>query len=246
MRDVELFLVGAGIDFPSHLTFQTVDVLAKCESICTNLPESRLSSLPEDLRCKCVSIWSLYKDGRKRSENYDDVVKRVLLEAERHKSVAWLTPGHPVVFDSVTTALCKEGRSRNWQVRVYPAISSIDTILAILEYEPAGGLFIHEATGLVRRNVGLDPSAATLLLQPSVFLSDRAHFRPHSFNLDLSPLCEYLRRFFPEDHLCAFVYSPEVSSETSRVSWVELKNLAAARPQTIMGATLFVPPIKAV
>ena len=37
---VDLYVLGAGVSFPEHLTLQTLDVLAACRRICTNLPQS--------------------------------------------------------------------------------------------------------------------------------------------------------------------------------------------------------------
>src|SRR5882724_13292073 len=123
----EVYLVGAGIIFPEQLTIETVDILTKCKRICTNLPESNLEGLPQDLRDKCISLWSLYQDGRVRTENYADVFHAIVELIEIDSPIAWLTPGHPVIFDSVTASLLNEGISRGWNLRVVPAISSIDT-----------------------------------------------------------------------------------------------------------------------
>ena len=154
---VHLYLVGAGIVFPEQLTIETVEVLTLCKRICKNLPETILDGLPEDLRAKCVSLWSLYQDGRIRTENYMDVFNAIVELTEVDTPIAWLTPGHPVIFDSVSASLLTDAKSKGWNVRVIPAVSSIDTMLAELGYDPAHGMLIHEATGLVRRRIPRRP-----------------------------------------------------------------------------------------
>lgn len=238
----EVYLVGAGIIFPEQLTIETVDILTKCKRICTNLPESNLEGLPQDLRDKCISLWSLYQDGRVRTENYSDVFHAIVELIEVDSPIAWLTPGHPVIFDSVTASLLNEGRSRGWNLRVVPAISSIDTMLAELGYDPANGMLIHEATGLVKRRIPVVRSIAMMLLQPAVFDVNVAIIYEKGAGPDLSPLRDYLCEFHSAEHKCAFIRSASKLGEPELVTWVALRDLASVPYQLVAGSTLFVPP----
>lgn len=241
---VDIYLLGAGVAFPDHLTVQTIEILSACARICTNLPDSRLTGLPADLREKCISLWPLYQDGRIRRENYRDVTKAVLKEAEKARPLVWLTPGHPMVFDSVSKLLLDAARSRKWNVSVVPAISSLDTLLAELAYDPASGLMIQDATGLVRRKVPVPASTAVVLLQISVFLSDRAHISLQQGMPDLGPLRDYLVKYFPPAHRCAVVRSSATAAEPPQILWTELSNLASIPVEAFAGATLFVPRVE--
>jgi hypothetical protein len=243
---VDLYLLGAGIAFPDHLTVQTIDILSTCRRICTNLPDYRISTLPTDLREKCLSLWPLYQDGRIRRENYRDVAQAVLRETEKARPTAWLTPGHPMIFDSVSHALLKAARKRKWGVSILPAISSLDTMLAELACEPASGLVIHDATGLVRRKIPLVPSVALILLQISVFLSDRAHISLEQGRPDLGPLRDYLLQYFPAEHKCAVVRSSAISTEPPEITWMGLSDLVSVPTDRSAGATLFVPRVEPV
>lgn len=238
---IDLYIVGAGVSFPEHLSIETVEALGKCNAIRTNLPEEHLSLLPADLRAKCKSLWSFYKDRRRRSDNYQDVVEEVMRVAETEKPTAWLTPGHPVIFDSVTTALVSRGRAKGWSVSVLPAISCLDTILNEVEYDPASGLFVHEATGLVSRQIAIPPHSAVLLLQPSVFNIDYALISLKAEGPELSPLRDYLLRFYPPLHRCAFVRSASRFTGESRIVWSEIAKMASVPFQDIAGSTLFIP-----
>lgn len=235
----DLYLLGAGVSFPEHLTTQTVEILEACSRICTNLPENRLSALPEDLRAKCISLTHLYQDNRRRTENYRDVARAVINTAEGERPVAWLTPGHPRVFDSVSEALLEAGRSRGWKVSVVPAVSCLDTLLAELDYDAAGGLLVHDATSLVAQNVALVPSVATLLLQPDVFGSDRAHLSPEFTGADLTRLRDHLLQFYAPEHRCAFIRSATEPGQRHRISWVQLRDLASVPDRAVPGSTLF-------
>lgn len=240
--NVDVYLVGAGVIFPEHLTVETIETLSNCKRICTNLPESMLQGLPEDLRDRCVSLWRLYQDGRIRTENYLDVFHAIVELVEIETPVAWLTPGHPVIFDSVSASLIKEGKARGWNLRIMPGISSIDTMLATLGYDPAHGMLIHEATGLVKRRIPVSPSMALMLLQPAVFDVNVAIISVGSAGPDLSPLRDYLGEFHSAEHMCAFVRSASQLGERDLVTWTKLGDLASVPYDLVAGSTLFVPP----
>lgn len=240
--DADVYLVGAGVVFPEHLTVETIEILSACKRICTNLPESMLQALPQDLRDKCISLWSLYQDGRIRTENYLDVFRAIVELVEIETPVAWLTPGHPVIFDSVSASLINEGKARGWNLRIVPGISSIDTMLAALGYDPAHGMLIHEATGLVRRRIPVSPSMALMLLQPAVFDVNVAIISVGSAGPDLSPLRDYLGEFHSAEHMCAFIRSASRLGEQDLVTWTKLGDLASVPYDMVAGSTLFVPP----
>jgi hypothetical protein len=156
--------------------------------------------------------------------------------------IAWLTPGHPTIFDSVSASLIGEGRARGWDVRVVPAVSSIDTMLAELTYDPAHGMLIHEATGFVRRRIPVDRSTALMLLQPAVFDVNVAIISASSSGPDLSPLRDYLCEIHSAEHRCAFIRSASRQGERDSVTWTKLGDLASVPYRLVAGSTLFVPP----
>jgi hypothetical protein len=238
----DLYILGAGVAFPEHLTLQTLDVLAACRRICSNLPQAELDRLPEELRRKCTSLWPLYHEHRERSDNYEDVAQAVLDATAREPPVAWLTPGHPLIFDSVSQALLREGQARGLSVQVGAAISCIDTILAQLGYDPADGLLIYDATSLVMRRLPPAPAFAALLFQPSAFGSSVTHYTSR-WTPDLSPLRDHLRGFYPAEHPCAFVRSDSPQGGAGQVSWWRLDDIVAAPFEVIAGTTMFMPAL---
>jgi hypothetical protein len=116
--------------------------------------------------------------------------------------------------------------------------------LAEIGYDPAGGLAVHEATSLVQQQIPLVPTAATFLLQPSVFGSNRAHLTLDRKGPNLVHLRDYLLRFFPVDHDCLFVRSALVVTAKPNIAHVKLKDLASVPHRTIAGSTLFLPPLE--
>jgi uncharacterized protein YabN with tetrapyrrole methylase and pyrophosphatase domain len=172
-----------------------------------------------------------------------DVFNAITEMAKAKTPIAWLTPGHPVIFDSVSASLLSDARVRGWNVRVIPAISSIDTLLAELGYDPAHGLLIHEATGLVKRRIPVDPSVAMMLLQPAVYDVNTAIISNEHPGPDLSPLRDYLLTFFPAEHKCALIRSSSAGGESDVVTWLNLVELVSVPYRLLAGATLFIPPV---
>jgi precorrin-6B methylase 1 len=236
-----LYLVGAGVSFPEHLTLQTVEILRSCTRICSNLPEPDLDRLGRDLQSKCQSLWPLYQENRDRADNYRDVAQAVVDAAAAAPPVAWLTPGHPLIFDSVSQTLLAAGPALGWNVQVVPAISCIDTILAEVGYDPANGLLVYEAHALVRQALPLIPTFATLLLQPSAFGSDATHYST-SWSPNLAPLRDHLLRFYQPTYPCAFVRSVSLHGGPGQIYWIELGNMTSAPFDAVAGSTLYVPP----
>lgn len=239
----DLYILGTGVAFFDHISLETQRLLEECKIICTNLPDELLQSLPQNLRLKTKSFWHLYKDGSNRVNNYRVVMDSVLNELKNEQPIAWLTPGHPSVFDSTTSLLLKEGRSLGWKVILMPAISCIDTIIADLEYEVAGGLFIYDATSVVMNKIPLLTSVSVMLLQISVFFSENSHLTIKSLSVDLQPLKEYLKKYYAENHKCAFICSSTNAQYESRITWVKISDFTSLTPDLLTSATLWIPKI---
>jgi uncharacterized protein len=238
----DLYILGAGVAFPDHLTGESLAAMRACRRIFANLDEQALALLPPDIAARCQSVRPLYRDQRPRVENYRNVTQAVI-DAAGSGPIGWLTPGHPRVFDSVSEGLVTAARSRGLQVLVFPGISSIDTILAELSYDPAGGLMIHDATTVVMRGLAPVTGAALLLLQPGVFRIDIAHLAQPS-RPDLTTLRDYLGQFYPQEHRCAFIRSPSRSTDRHAVTWTLLDRLCSVASEIVAGATLFLPPLQ--
>jgi uncharacterized protein len=236
----DLYIVGAGVAIPDHLTGQSLAALRACGRIFVNLEESALAQLPTDIAARCESVRHLYQDQALRVENYRAVTQAVI-DAMGNGPVGWLTPGHPRVFDSVSEGLVTACRQRGWKVRIVPGISSVDTILAELNYDPLRGLLIYDATAMVVRKLVPLTSTALLLMQPHVFGTDIAQLSPSS-KLDLTPLRDHLRLFYPPEHRCAFIRSASQSADEHAVTWTLLEDLPSVPSEKVAGASLFVPP----
>ncbi len=237
-----ILVVGAGIRFPDHFTGETLEVLRSCDQIFTVLLPDELAKLPNDLRLRTTSVRDRYLPNRERVSNYQGVAG-VLIDATVHSQrVAWLTKGHPRVLDSVTHLLITSASSCGYEVSVYPSISSIDSILVDMSYDPADGLLILECTTCVRRQTVIPAGVAVLMLQPGTFGSEFPEGGEHS---DLSELMMYLLRFFQPEHQLAFVVSAGSRKVQSTIRWIQISDLHLTPLNEVTGS-IFIPPTSGV
>ena len=240
----DIYVVGAGVRVPGHLTLEALDILGRCREIYTILPQPLHKWLPGELVPQLRSVWPLYESGGLRREIYDREVATVLDAAERGRPIAYLALGNPIVFDSVTQGVINEGTERGLDVCVIPGISSIDTILVDLNYEVASGLQIFDASSLV--GLGIEPrvDAACLLLQLGAFGTDYTTVGYEMQPGALTPLRDHLLCFYPAEHEVVFVTSAMKWEVKAKVDYMPLRDLDRADELEVRGSSLFVPRLR--
>lgn len=161
---MDIYILGLGQRFPCHLTLEVMEVLDDYEVVYTLLTEDEIARLPADLAAKCQSVFNRYRPDRLRWENYAEVSKTILEVARRLSPLAWLTWGNPRVLDNVSQTLIDIGQAEGFSVVALPAVSTIDTVLVDVGYDPAAGLLVIEATSAVLYQTPLVPEVATLVV----------------------------------------------------------------------------------
>lgn len=247
----DLAIVGTGVCFPAHLTLETIDVLLRCNAIYTMLanPEELAYILQTlagdrdliDTPPKIESLYSMYQPNQIRKINYDLAIETVLNAAASKKPVAYLTRGNPVVYDSVTQGILTKAKDRGLNVQIFPAISSIDTIMVDLQAEVAPGLQIYEASLLVAHKIQLRVDIACLLFQVSVFGTNYAPIDREPRKDSLKVLKDYLLHFYPPEHKVALVRSAESWNAQSQIYHVKLQDLDNLNKEVKLGTSMFIP-----
>jgi Tetrapyrrole (Corrin/Porphyrin) Methylases len=238
-----LFIVGLGIRSPAHLTQEAIAALRCCEAIYTIAPEQRWPLLKESAGCSLplVSQRHHYKAGKDRRASYRELVTEVLKGADESTSpTAWLTYGHPLVFDSVSTKLLEEGRRAGMEVTVLPGISCIDSILVDLEVDPADGLLVLDASRAIGTAATLQPELGTLFLQVNAVLSEEVRLLGDPVP-PLEPLQKYLRRFYEPGHRAILVRSSTNEGSPSQLTHTTVEGLDREVVAKSDGASLFLP-----
>lgn len=240
----DISIVGSGIKFPEHLTLETIAVLEQCKSVYTIASHlSNEENTPPSLKSKIKNLWHLYQPDRLRKENYRAMTEAILNAAHQESPIAYLAGGNPVVFDSVTQWIIESAKEHNLTVKVFPSISSIDTIMVDLKYEVAPGLQIYDASMLIGLNIEPRVYISCILLQISTFgTSFTTAYRIPKKDF-LAPLKTYLLRFYPLNHQVYLVSSAFSNKQTSKIVNISLEDIDDLNFEQIQGASLFIPPV---
>jgi len=241
--DATVYVVGAGVDPARHLTIEALEVLGDCKEIWTNVPETVFRRLPESLASAVRSLKPFYKDNQTRRQNYADVTRHILARAAELGAVAYFTQGHPVIFDSVAANLYTGGDRQGIRVDVIGGISSIDTVLLDVLFDPGGGLQIFEATSFVYNKLKFDTRAALLLFQPSVFGMRTPRLTANAPQPNLTDLRDALLAHYPPNHIATFVRSATSFNPPFKIG-VEIGALDTVAPSATLASSLFIAPLR--
>jgi len=238
----DIYIVGSGVRVPAHLTLETLDILEACREIYTVLGAPLSTWCPANLAPRVHSLWHLYTAGGRRPDAYDAATEAVLQAATRVRPIAYLSIGHPLVFDTVAAWLLARGPERGLRVRANPAISSIDTVLIDLGQEVAPGLQIYDPTTLVGCDIAPRVDMPCLLIQPTTFGTVYATIGHRPRPDALAPLRDHLLRFYPADHRVFFVRSADgYYAATPSIYALSLADLGGIGQDELAGSSLFVP-----
>jgi uncharacterized protein YabN with tetrapyrrole methylase and pyrophosphatase domain len=240
----DIFILGTGIRFPDQITLEVLGALNECEKIFTLLTEDEISALPDKIAKKCESMWPRYRQDRRRDDNYAEVAAEILAATQERTPVGWLTRGNPRILDSVSQRLVTAGAQKELSVTVLPAVSSLDSVLIDVGYDPAGGLLVVEATAALIGRTQFMPEIAALILQPGVFGTFYPRLTEDRSDLDLRKLSDYLLDFYPADHSLALVASSSRRDSAPVTVWTTISTLADTDPNAVLRSTIFIPPAR--
>ena len=250
-EEFDIAIIGIGVKDVAHLTLEALDALSRCTIAFMISSDQHAVDLYRKniLRCysiarlpEMVSLASSYDSNRIRSLNYADAADVIFRGLTSLGPVAYLTPGNPVVFDSVTQLIIKRSKSEGRRVLTLPGVSSIDTVLVDLQQELAPGLQVYEASWLVGAEIIPDPRVALLLIQINVFCTCYTNIDRQPRSSALKGLKEYLLRIYTSDHTCYLVRSAYSTHESPSVHAWSLRNLDCIPSEFHDGASMYIPP----
>ena len=249
----DIALVGMGIRSVGHLTLEAVQVLAECKTGFVVSMEQEDVDAFRDALLACInngydipplqSLSDAYQKERIRSENYLEAARKVIDAVSDQRPVAFLTPGHPMVLDSVSQAILEGARKQLYKVKIVNGVSCIDSILSTLQAELAPGIQIFEASCAMWMNTSLDPRVACLLLQTSVLgtlfpTADQDHLTQAWLRLR-----DYLGRFYPLDHTIFAVRTEDAFDQPSTIYSCSIASLGESPEKIPLGSSLYIPAL---
>ncbi len=250
---MDITIVGSGLRVPDQLTIEALEIICSCNTVFTIFHPKELiietinwykskskDSFPQT---KVISLDELYQSNRLRRKNYSEAANTIINGVKKYGApIAYLTQGNPVNLDQVTAKVVRQAKELNYTCEVIPGVSSIDTILVDLRVEIAPGLQIFEASSLVGQRLNPDNRLSCIVQQTSHFGTNFIIKGRNPVAGYLSPLKNYLLKFYPEEHKVTFVRSRFNADELSRIKTVELKNLDNIQSNELLGSSLFIPP----
>ena len=237
----DIALTGIGIGGFEQTTLQTLDAFKRARII------FHLTSFHRRLQKYCKQVVDLdreYWTGESDEVVYPRMANIVLDEAKKGPGVVMVGDGHPAYYDDVTWDIYRRGKRRGLNVKILPAISSIDSMAANCGLEiHTGGFQIFDATTIVAINQDLNAHVDTLIMQIGWFgtslVADISHSRKGRFK----PLVDYLRRFYPEDQPVRVMAAPYATVDAPVVISTKLGSLDQHHKKIMPVMSMFIPAL---
>jgi len=238
-------IVGSGPCFPTQFTLETINMLNQCDRIFTIINECDCDAYRNLVSKPTENLRNLFLDNQPRYKNYDQVVKYIIGSCEKNISIAYLTYGNPVFYDSITQKLILEAERNNLTCYLAPAVSFLDTMMAALQKDPSPGLQMYEASVFVGAEIKPRVDVPLILVQVGVFASMYPDFefkeeKRHS----LIPLRDYLLNFYPPETQVTFVRTAPTYNHHDYLKPYPLDKIGEVDKNDLANTTLFIPELE--
>lgn len=237
----DITLTGIGIGGFELVTMETLEAIKTARVILD------LSSHHRRLKEYCrhiIRVDELYWSGELDVDTYRKIADVVLAEARNGPRVVYVEDGHPAFYDDVTWAIYRRGKKAGLKVRILPAISSIDSMIANCDLEIGGGFQIFEATSLVAFNQEINPRIDLLVMQVGWFGTSLMCEVSSSKRDRFQPLVDYLRKSYPANHPVRILKAPMSKRASPLVFSTKLGSLDRYRRRITSETCLFIPRLK--
>lgn len=180
-----------------------------------------------------------YELGAFRPRMYERMARKVVDAALAGESVVLIEPGSAVTSDVVTQCVLALARPHRLRVRILPAVSCVEGVVAALGFDPSAGLQIVQAMELVLRGKRLSPDMAAVVIQPGYYDTLWYVGGPRSKQGRFDVLQEGLARSYPSETPVALVRLSLGHAEPD-VFWTRLGSLDSVGSILTPLHTLFV------
>lgn len=238
----DITLAGIGIGGFGRATLETVEAFKTARVIFdfTWSYQRRLKEYGKPVIRMDDSYWS----GDVDEKVYRKLAEIVLAEAQNGPRVVYVEDGHPAFFDNVTWDVYRRAKQRGLKVRILPAISCLDAMIADCGLEiDSEGLQVFEATSLVAYNQPLNPNVDTLIMQIGWFATSLVYNSISNKPGRFTPLVDYLKRYYSADHRVTIMRAPRTRTEEALALSTKLRSLDRYRRRIASDSCLFVPSL---
>jgi precorrin-6B methylase 1 len=235
-----LVCVGIGMTLGSHITPLARSYIADADVVFTGLSDGIIELWLAKMNPDVRSLQSLYREGKPRSETYQQMVDAMLNEVRAGKRVCGAFYGHPGVFALPTHKAIEIARREGYPAHMEPGVSAEDCLYADLGIDPGKFGCQHYETSqymLYRRRI--DPSAYLVLWQVGV-AGDQSLARFSTGAAYRQVLVDVLARDYDLDHQAILYKAVTLPMHQPYIERLSLRDLPAANVD--MHMTLVIPP----
>jgi precorrin-3B methylase len=240
----DIAIVGLGIVGVHHMTREVSEVISRCSK--TLIIDSGFGSKEYIGRmCSEIRVMNdLYRPGYDRLPTYREMATEVVASALAQPPVCFASYGHPQLYCFPTTLIKQMANILGLTVRVFPGVSSLDTLMVDLDLDPGrDGLQIYDASDLLYRKIALRPDVACVLLQASAVMD--ATYNPDlRSESDYKPLQDHLLQFYDAEHIVTSVVSKTFPIGNPRVERFQVGELASQLSKGAAWGTLLIKPTR--
>lgn len=154
-----IYVIGLGAGSEAHLTTETLDILNKQNKdlyLRTEIHPTVNYLTKNQIEYKSFDY--LYKKSESFAEIYEEITDN-LIEYAKEKDLVYAVPGNPLVAEKSVFLLIDKAKKHNLEIKVFPALSSLEVIYASLKIDPLDGLIITDATNMkpskIKRGISL-------------------------------------------------------------------------------------------
>ncbi len=238
----DIFIVGTGIVSVRQITPEVVAAIRKSNEV---FYLDTTVGIHDFLKNNCERVTDLhgssYREGNGRIEAYNVMAATVIEAAIDHPPVTFALYGHPLVYALPPFKIIEASKLLGLSVKIYPGISSLDTLFIDLQVDPATqGLQMYEATDLLLRERPLQADVPCVLWQVGTVeteLYSAATNTPARFHR----LRDYLLKFYPPEHVVTVVSSSTHPLIASQRCEFPLKDISHHSESLHQGATMYIP-----
>src|SRR3569832_983976 len=235
-----LVCVGIGMTLGSHITPLARSYIADADVVFTGLSDGVIELWLAKMNPAVRSLQNLYREGKPRSETYQQMVDAMLSEVRAGKRVCGAFYGHPGVFALPTHKAIEIARREGFPAHMEPGVSAEDCLYADLGIDPGKFGCQHYETSqymLYRRRI--DTAAYLVLWQVGV-AGDQTLARFFFGTAYRQVLVDVLARDYDLGHEVILYKAVTLPMHQPRIERLSLHDLPAAKVD--MHMTLVIPP----
>jgi hypothetical protein len=239
-RSGSLVCVGIGMTLGSHITPLARSYIGNADVVFSGTSDGVIELWLAKMHPDVRSLQSLYREGKPRSETYQQMVDTMLTEVRAGKRVCGAFYGHPGVFAFPTHKAIELARREGYFAHMEPGVSAEDCLYADLGIDPGQyGCQHYEASQYMLYRRRIDASAYLVLWQVGV-AGDRSLARFATGAAYRQVLVDVLARDYDLGHEVILYKAVTLPMHQPRIERLLLRDLPAANVDTHV--TLVIPP----